>query len=73
MIDSQDNCACRKPKPGMILRAIKEYALEPESCWIIGDSQTDIQAGIAAGITKTILINNCDGESFKKILKTILC
>ncbi|MBU1289749.1 D-glycero-beta-D-manno-heptose 1,7-bisphosphate 7-phosphatase [Patescibacteria group bacterium] len=48
-------CDCRKPKPGMIFRARKDYNIDLKKSWIIGDSQRDIEAGINAGI-KTILV-----------------
>lgn len=44
------DCDCRKPKPGMILGAMKKYALAPEDCLLIGDSPRDIEAAEAAGI-----------------------
>jgi len=50
-----DNCVCRKPKPGMLLQAIKEFNLNPGETFMIGDRVTDIEAGMAAG-AKTILV-----------------
>lgn len=43
-------CACRKPKPGMIVETLRKYRLEPDEALIIGDSYKDILAGQAAGI-----------------------
>lgn len=51
----EDNCSCRKPKPGMILDAAKEYAIDLTHSYMIGDRWRDIEAGKAAGC-KTILI-----------------
>lgn len=48
-------CRCRKPKPGMILEAADELGLDLQKSWMIGDSDTDIEAGRAAGC-KTLLI-----------------
>ncbi len=42
-------CDCRKPKPGMLLRAARELGLDLEESWMIGDSPSDIGAGSAAG------------------------
>ena len=53
----EEGCNCRKPKPGLLLKAIKEFDLEPRLCLLIGDSETDIEAGIQAGI-KSFLIND---------------
>lgn len=51
----QTNCACRKPKPGMLLQAAKDYDIDLSNSWMIGDRQSDIMAGVNAG-TKTILV-----------------
>ena len=53
-----DGCDCRKPKPGMILEAQKKYSLNLNKCFLIGDDQRDIDAGIAAGIGRNILVND---------------
>lgn len=42
------NCACRKPKPGMLIQAATDLNLDLEKSWLIGDAITDIQAAIAA-------------------------
>ena len=54
-------CDCRKPKPGMILQASKDYDIDISKSWMIGDGINDIQAGASAGC-KTILIGRmkCD-------------
>ena len=49
------DCDCRKPKTGMISKAVKEYNVDIESSWFIGDMTTDIQTGKNAGM-KTILV-----------------
>lgn len=54
------DCDCRKPKPGMLLRAAKDFNIDLTDSWIIGDSKSDIQTGINAGC-KTALI--CNGEN----------
>lgn len=48
-------CTCRKPRPGLILKAAEEMSIDLSNSWMIGDNITDIQAGINAGC-KTILI-----------------
>jgi len=42
-------CSCRKPAPGMLLKAAREYAIDLPASWIIGDSDADIEAGRKAG------------------------
>jgi D-glycero-D-manno-heptose 1,7-bisphosphate phosphatase len=48
-------CECRKPGPGMILRAIKEFDLDISQCVLIGDKETDLDAGRRAGIPESNL------------------
>lgn len=52
-------CDCRKPKPGMLLIAAKEYNIDLRQSWMIGDSENDIKAGVAAGC-KTALVGKDD-------------
>jgi len=50
-----DNCDCRKPKPGMIKQAILDYELKPQELVYIGDELKDYEAAIAAGITGVVV------------------
>lgn len=52
----QDRCTCRKPKPGMLIEAAKEWRLNLNQSFMVGDRWRDIAAGQAAGC-KTILID----------------
>ena len=54
--DDADYCECRKPRPGMILKAAKKYDLDLQSCYMIGDRWRDIESGISAGC-KTIFLD----------------
>lgn len=49
-------CDCRKPAPGMILRAIRDLGIDPAKSLLIGDSERDLEAGRAAGVGELILI-----------------
>jgi len=51
-------CKCRKPEPGMFLEAKAKYNIDMKKSWMIGDKETDIQAAITSGITKTILVSS---------------
>lgn len=55
-----ENCECRKPKPGMLFQAQREYHLDLSKTWFIGDDERDEIAGKAAGM-KTALINGDNG------------
>lgn len=55
-----ENCACRKPEPGMIFRGARDLGIDLTSSYMVGDSPADIEAGRRAG-TRTVLIG--DDES----------
>jgi D-glycero-D-manno-heptose 1,7-bisphosphate phosphatase len=47
----------RKPSPRFILESISLHGLEPGLCWMVGDSASDIRAGLAAGIHSAIVLS----------------
>jgi len=51
-------CACRKPKPGLILQAQRKYRLDLATATMIGDSARDIECGIRSGCGRTILVQS---------------
>ena len=53
----EENCLCRKPKPGMILEARQTLNIDLKKSWMIGDKMSDIEAGKDAGV-QTILITS---------------
>jgi D-glycero-D-manno-heptose 1,7-bisphosphate phosphatase len=57
-------CNCRKPQPGLLLQAAEELNLDLESSVFLGDSATDMEAGISAGCT-TILYSHTNDEPHK--------
>lgn len=71
------DCECRKPKPGLLLRASSDFNIRLEDSWMIGDGENDVKAGKAAGC-KTALIGSDDygqdvtGNSLLEIVKKIL-
>lgn len=50
------DCDCRKPKPGMLLKAARDLNIDLSQSYMVGDSENDIKAGKAAGC-KTVLLN----------------
>jgi D-glycero-D-manno-heptose 1,7-bisphosphate phosphatase len=56
-----DGCECRKPKPGMLLRAAAELGCDLGRSWMVGDNFTDLEAGWAAG-TRSALVRSGAGE-----------
>jgi len=53
-----EKCNCRKPRPGLLEKAILEIGIEPNKSWIIGDNDSDITAGIEVGCQTIKLDNN---------------
>jgi len=53
-----DDCSCRKPKPGMLTSAMKKYPIDRDNSWMIGDKEDDITAARESGIYKTILVRS---------------
>ena len=52
------DCPARKPNPGMLLKAQKEFDLDLAECVFIGDKVSDMEAGIRAGINNLFLLGN---------------
>ena len=54
--DDQDHCSCRKPLPGLLMEAAKEWQIDLSASFMVGDRGKDIESGRRAGC-KTILID----------------
>lgn len=55
------DCECRKPKPGMLLKAAEDFHIDLSQSWMVGDRENDIKAGKAAGC-RTALIGTDEKE-----------
>jgi D-glycero-D-manno-heptose 1,7-bisphosphate phosphatase len=55
-------CRCRKPRPGMLVRAAAELHLDLTQSWMIGDRESDLEAGAAVG-ARTILVRTGYGST----------
>lgn len=55
---AEEQCDCRKPKPGLMLQAAKELNLELSECWNVGDSPRDILMGVAAGCRRNVFVRS---------------
>lgn len=62
--DDAENCDCRKPRPGMLTAAAREYALNLKICFAVGDRWRDMDAGHAAGV-RTIFLDYGYRESLR--------
>jgi len=58
------SCTCRKPMPGMLLRAASEHDIDLQQSWMIGDILNDVEAGCRAGC-RTVLIDNGNETEWK--------
>tara|TARA_B100000029_G_scaffold503165_1_gene579639 strand:+ start:539 stop:1027 length:489 start_codon:yes stop_codon:yes gene_type:complete len=63
-----ENCNCRKPKPGLLLRATQENNIDLKNSFLIGDSMTDIEAANAIGCKGILLKEN---ESLLDIVENL--
>ena len=63
------DCNCRKPKPGMILQAIKDFDVDVEHSFLIGDSKRDVDAAEVAGVKGYLFTESNLLNFMKKILK----
>lgn len=54
-----DGCDCRKPKPGVILDLARDLNIDLDASWMVGDMDSDIEAGVAAGC-QTVRVSGGD-------------
>ena len=56
-------CPCRKPQPGMLLQAMRDFDIQPNLSFAIGDKDSDILAGRLAGVAATVLVQSPKTEA----------
>lgn len=64
----EDGCDCRKPRPGMLLRAGSEHGLDLSRSYFIGDALSDAQAAAAAGVTPIYVASGRGAEQREALL-----
>ena len=69
---SEEPCPYRKPSPKFILECLETFHIDPNACWMIGDKETDIEAGKRAGI-RTILMCPQSGILSENSPQTEVC
>lgn len=66
------DCDCRKPKPGLLLQAAKDFNIDLSQSYMIGDSDRDVEAGKAAGCKESLMLemnkDNCLKMAVEKII-----
>jgi D-glycero-D-manno-heptose 1,7-bisphosphate phosphatase len=65
------DCACRKPKPGLILKAAARYNIDPAASFMVGDSLNDVRAGNLAGC-QSVLLSEKPDENIRFSSPTLL-
>lgn len=48
-------CECRKPKPGLVLEAAREFGIDLQKSFMVGDRDSDVQCAVAAGVTPILI------------------
>lgn len=69
------DCDCRKPKPGMLVKASQDFNIDLSSSWMIGDGKNDIKAGRAAGCRTVLIgeeIEDCEPDFNEADLKAAI-
>ncbi len=54
--DYRLDCSCRKPRPGMLMQALREHGLDAARSVMVGDKPSDVQAGQAAGVARCLQV-----------------
>ena len=60
-------CGCRKPSPGMILRAASDWSIDLHDSWLIGDSLSDAEAASAAGCNAILVGGGHHGSNYPRV------
>lgn len=66
------NCDCRKPKPGLLLKAAKDFNIDLSESYMIGDSHRDVEAGENAGVKRSIKVEENMVNSLLQAIKQIV-
>lgn len=66
------HCDCRKPKPGLLLQAAKDFNIDLSESYMIGDSHRDVEAGENAGVKKSIKVEENKNSGLLAIIKELL-
>lgn len=66
------NCDCRKPKPGLLLQAAKDFNIDLLESYMIGDSHRDVEAGENAGVMKSVKVEENKENGLLETLRQLL-
>lgn len=66
------DCDCRKPKPGLLLQAAKDFNIDLSASYMVGDGENDVQCGRNAGCTPVLLTDGeADGLHYQTLLEFV--
>ena len=71
-IEYKIDCDCRKPKPGLLVKAAEQYNIDLSASWMIGDTARDVQTGKNAGV-KTALVRSEATEDRLPVSPDVTC
>lgn len=63
------NCVCRKPNLGMIENAVKDFEIDFENSWMIGDKVIDVETGFNAGIKTALVLTGYGRKAIENLEK----
>src|SRR5574344_891114 len=66
------DCDCRKPKPGLLLQAAKDFNIDLSESYMIGDSHRDVEAGENAGVKRSIKIEENEDGALLTVVQNIV-
>lgn len=66
------DCDCRKPKPGLLLQAAKDFNIDLSESYMIGDSHRDVEAGENAGVKKSIKVEENEAGALIEAIQLII-
>lgn len=62
----EDNCTCRKPKPGLLIEASRSHGAVLAGSWIVGDKESDVESGRRAGCKTCLVLTGYGNEQVAK-------
>ena len=63
------DCDCRKPKTGLLVQAAQDFNIDLSQSYMIGDSDSDVKAGVAAGCKQTFQIQKNENGALLEVIK----
>jgi len=61
-----EQCACRKPEPGLIQQIVREYCVSPSDCVMVGDKDCDVELGQRAGVPAILVMTGYGADTHRE-------